>query len=204
MQRLFAMSTSPFIRALVPLAEGFEEIEAITVIDVLRRAEVHVTVATLGKQATQPIRASRRTLHLADDVLENLTNSWFHAIVLPGGRPGADNLRACEPLIEMIRHQHSEGRLVAAICAAPLVLEQSGVLTERSFTIHPSAAKDLRRFEPLDAPLVVNKNITTAQAAGHAMAFALQLVQQLCGKDKARSVAEGLIAPLPSPLIVKN
>ncbi len=197
------MASNPFIRALVPLAEGFEEIEAITIIDVLRRADVHVTVVSLDTPPSQPIKASRRTLHLAEEMLENVVHSWFHAIVLPGGRPGADNLRSCENMLKMIRHQHSEGRLVAAICAAPLVLENAGVLTERSFTIHPSAAKDLRRFEPLDAPLVIHNNIVTAQAAGHAMAFSLQIVHQLCGKDKARVVAEGLIAPLPSPLIVK-
>ena len=196
------MNSQPFYRALVPLAEGFEEIEAITAIDVLRRAEVHVTVAALSKNISDPIRASRRTKHIADDVLDDVLETYYHAIVLPGGRPGADNLRAHLGLQRLIQNNHAEGRLIAAICAAPLVLESAGVLTDSAFTIHPSATKELRKLTPLDMPLVVHKNIITAQAAAHSMSFALEIVRHLCGPDKLRSVAEGLMAPLPQPHLI--
>jgi len=200
--KLAIVNTHSFYRVLVPLAEGFEEMEAITTIDVLRRAEVHVTVATLHNTVAAPIRASRRTQHLADEVLDDVLDSYFHAIALPGGRPGADYLRVHTKLLECIQKNHAEGRLIAAICAAPLALESAGVLADQTFTIHPSAAKDLRKLRPLHQPLVVYKNIITAQAAAHSMSFALEIVRRLCGEETMQKVASALMAAEPQPYVV--
>jgi len=184
-------------RVLVPLAPGFEEIEAITVIDILRRAGVDVVVA--GTQAG-PIEASRKTKHVPDCTLDELRADEFDMIVLPGGQPGATNLRNDSRVRKFIESLRASDRHIAAICAAPTVLAAYGILKDRSATCHPSvrvevgsAAKQIS-----DERVVVDGPVITGQSAGTAMEFAFKLVEILCGADKAAEVNRGVIARLPS------
>lgn len=180
-------------RILVPLAEGFEEIEAITVIDVLRRAGCEVVVAGL---AAGPIVATRKTRHLPDTSLAEVQLWPFDAIVLPGGRPGADALAADEGLRQKLWQHYSGGALTAAICAAPMALEAAGLLSGRRFTCHPSVAGDIRTGTQTGARVEIDGHLITAQAAGSAMEFALAIVRALCGEAKVAEVNKGLLAPL--------
>ena len=178
---------------LIPLAPGFEEIEAITVIDILRRAGVTVTVA--GTQPG-PIVASRQTKHLADCTLDDIHAEDFDMLVLPGGLPGATHLRQ-DPRIRHIihtmltRHCH-----IAAICAAPTVLADAGALTGHVATGHPSVRAELATAAGRlsDERVVVDDLIITSQSAGTAMEFAFKLVEILCGSATAAEVNRGVLA----------
>jgi 4-methyl-5(b-hydroxyethyl)-thiazole monophosphate biosynthesis len=176
-------------RVLVPLAPGFEEIEAITIIDILRRAGVQVTVA-----GTQPgvIEASRQTKHLPDCLLKDVRAEDFDMVVLPGGMPGTINLRNDPHLKNLLL----QCRQVAAICAAPTVLSDYGLLADRAATCHPSVREKLVAGKISDARVVVDGHVVTSQAAGTAMEFAFQLVELLCGSDKVAEVNRGVLARL--------
>jgi len=178
-------------RVLVPIANGFEEIEAITVIDVLRRAGCEVVVAGVS---ADPIVATRGTRHQADRPLGEVLLWPFDAIVLPGGRPGADALAADEGLRQKIWEHFSGGTLTAAICAAPLALDAAGVLMGRKFTCHPSVVGDIRSGTHTGTRVEIDGHLMTGQAAGSAMEFALAIVRRLCGEDKLAEINRGLLA----------
>ena len=182
-------------KVLVPLAPGFEEIEAITVIDILRRAGVDVVVA--GTQPG-PIEASRQTKHIPDCTLDDVRAEDFDMIVLPGGQPGTTNLRRDTRVRQIIETLQKNNRRIAAICAAPSVLSAYGVLQGRAATSHPSVRAEVsagaREFS--DQRVVLDGPIVTSQAAGTAMEFAFTLVELLCGVDKAAEVNRGVLARL--------
>ncbi len=179
------------LRALVPLASGFEEIEAITIIDVLRRASIRVDAAGLEPGE---ILATRHTRHISDGLLSTFLNESYDAILLPGGRPGADALAACAPLLEKLQNHYKAGRLTAAICAAPIALDKAGLLSGRTFTCHPAAAAEIQSGIPTGSRVVLDGHLLTGQAAGSAMEFSLAAVRFLCGEDKAAEVNKGLLA----------
>ena len=180
-------------RVLIPLAPGFEEIEAITVIDILRRAGVTVTVA--GTQPG-PIIASRQTKHIPDCTLDEVRAEDFEMLVLPGGLPGTTHLRQDPRIRQIIHTLLARQCFVAAICAAPTVLADAGVLTGRVATSHPSVRNELtgKVSQLSDERVVVDDLIITSQSAGTAMEFAFKLVELLCGPAIAADVNCGVLA----------
>ena len=182
-------------KVLVPLAPGFEEIEAITVVDILRRAGVEVTVA--GTQAGA-IEASRQTKHLPDCTLDDALAraDELDMIVLPGGQPGTNNLRADPRVKTLVERLRARNKITAAICAAPTVLSAFGVLRGRRATGHPGSRALLLAGEVVDERVVVDGPVVTSQSAGTAMEFAFKLVELLCGKEKAVEVNQGVQARL--------
>lgn len=176
--------------ALVPIADGSEDIEAVCIIDTLRRAGVEVTVASVS--GTLQITASRKTKIVADALIEACVDTAYDVIALPGGMPGAEHLRDSAPLISMLKAQRDAGRLYAAICASPVVaLLPHGLLQGRRATSFPSYHEQLRETEDVEAStdrVVVDGNLVTSQGPGTAIAFALKLVELLFddpGKAKA-------------------
>jgi 4-methyl-5(b-hydroxyethyl)-thiazole monophosphate biosynthesis len=182
-------------KVLVPLAPGFEEIEAITVIDILRRAGVEVVVA--GTQSGL-IEASRKTRHIPDCTLDEVRAEDFDMIVLPGGQPGTNNLRSDPRIKQIIETLQGKDRHIAAICAAPTVLSAYGILKGRTATSHPSVRDEVATGAKAvsDQRVVIDETIVTSQAAGTAMEFAFALVGILCGADKAAEVNRGVLARL--------
>jgi len=182
-------------KVLVPLAPGFEEIEAITVIDILRRAGVEVVVA--GTQPG-PIGASRKTRHIPDCTLDDIRAEDFDMLVLPGGQPGTTNLRNDPRIKKIIETLQAKSRRITAICAAPSILSAYGVLKGRAATSHPSVRAEVAAGagEVSDERVVIDGPIVTSQAAGTAMEFAFALVEILCGADKAVEVNRGVLARL--------
>lgn len=182
-------------KVLVPLAPGFEEIEAITVIDILRRAGVEVTVA-----GTQPgvVEASRKTRHVPDCTLDEAMGraDEFDMIVLPGGQPGTTNLRADSRVKMIIELLRAKNKFISAICAAPTVLSAYGVLQGHRATSHPGVRGTLVAGQVVNERVVVDGPVVTSQSAGTAMEFAFKLVELLCGRDKAAEVNEGVLARL--------
>jgi 4-methyl-5(b-hydroxyethyl)-thiazole monophosphate biosynthesis len=176
------------------LAPGFEEIEAITPIDILRRASMTVTSMGTVKGS---IMASRQTTHLADCFIEEGVDRSWDLLILPGGVEGTANLLK-NPLVErMVRRQHGEGKWIAAICAAPTILEAWGLLNEREFTSHPSVQGSLQS-EGLrgEKRVVVSGRLITGLAAGSAMEFSYEIVRQLLGEEKLREVEKGVCSGL--------
>lgn len=179
-------------RALISLADGVEDIECVTLIDVLRRAEVEVVVASI--EGRRMITCARGTRLTADTMLVDVLAQDFDLIVLPGGMPGAQHLAEHEPLAEKVCEQAKAGKLFAAICAAPaLALQQYGVLKQRRMTCYPAFSDRLSGCTFVDQPVVVDGNCITSQGPGTAMEFALTLVEQLQGKGKRREVAEAML-----------
>jgi len=175
---------------LVPLAEGLEEIEAITIIDVLRRAGLVVTTASLtdNKQVT----SSHDVLIQADALLSDLKPDDFDAIVLPGGGVGTDNLMADSRIIETVQAYDAQNKFVCAICAAPTVLAKAGVLNGLKGTCYPSCAEALGASYT-NVPVVADGNIITSQGPGTALLFSLVLVHNFVGEETARNVAKAML-----------
>lgn len=166
-------------RVLVPLAEGFEELEAVTVIDILRRAGIDVVVASL---AGSPVTGSHGIRLAADTPLAALAEQDFDMIALPGGMPGAERLKKDPRIAEIVRSLHAKGRPVAAICAAPMVLAAAGVLRGRRATSFPGFLKDADEATVVGDAVVADGGVITSRGPGTALDFALALVEALAGR----------------------
>lgn len=178
-------------RVLVPLAKGFEDIEAVTVVDVLRRGGVEVVTASISDSVE--VESAHGIAVKADALFRDVSGDEYDAIVLPGGGEGTENLRHCEPLIVRLRRQNEERRLICAICAAPVVLVEAGVAEEgRHMTCYPSMMLELDRSY-VNVPVVADGNLITGQAPGSAMLFALVILQTLVGEAKTRKISRGMV-----------
>lgn len=179
------------LRVLVPLAEGFEEIEAVTVIDVLRRAGLDVVVAGLKPGV---VRGSHGIDVVPDVELGANDATAVDVLVLPGGMPGTRHLAADARVVELARRLHASGKPTAAICAAPVVLHAAGIARGIEVTSHPSVRDELTgALVRGDRRVVRAGSVTTSQGAGTAMEFALALVEDLCGAEKAAELARAMI-----------
>lgn len=179
---------------LVPLAEGFEEIEAASIVDVLRRAGVEVVVA--GILGAGPYRGSRGLQFVAEAGFLEVMSSGkdgFDLVVLPGGSKGVDNLLRSEVLLELLRQRVLERRMVAAICAAPRVLDAAGVLSPGQFTCYPGLQQQLKTPGRRNEMVVDSGVVITSQGPGTAVTFALHLVRRLVGESMQSQVARGLL-----------
>jgi 4-methyl-5(b-hydroxyethyl)-thiazole monophosphate biosynthesis len=168
------------------LAPGFEEIEAVTVIDVLRRADIQVTVAGLSEGE---ITGSHEITVRPDKTLDEIQPESFDMVVLPGGLPGTDHLREDPRVRAFVRHMAESGKYTCAICAAPTVLKAAGVATGRAVTSHPIVQEDLKGLDYREERVVVDGPVVTSRGAGTAMEFALELVRILAGPEKADLLA---------------
>jgi len=178
-------------RVLVPLAPGFEEIEAVTIIDILRRADVHVTVAGT---VDGPVTGSRGVVIVPDSTLDRAEDSVFDMIVLPGGGPGTEHLRRDQRIARILKAQSDRGGYVAAICAAPTVLGDAGLLTGRRVTSYPSYQSQLTAADYRTERVVVDGRLITSRSPGTALEFALTLVEHLVGSAVSRRIAGDVLA----------
>jgi len=178
------------MRVLLPLANGVEELEAVTILDVLRRGGIQVTSASLTD--TLPIKGSRGVTLLADATWASLDTASFDALVLPGGGKGTEVLAADERVLAAVRDFDKVGKFVTALCAAPTLLAKAGILKDRRATCYPTCAAELGESYD-NAPVIADGNIITSQGPGTAMLFALVLVQQFAGDEAAHRVAGGLL-----------
>ena len=184
---------------LVPIAEGSEEIEAICIIDILRRAGAQVTVASVDPDGALTITASRKTTLVADCHINECLAQSFDLIAVPGGLPGAEHLRDCRSLKGLLQEHNALGRWIGAICAAPaLVFEPHGLLTGKRATAHPGFVGQIQSGTPCpDTRVVTDGNCITSQAPGTAIEFSLELVRALFGEDKCNEVAGPMVVNHP-------
>lgn len=178
---------------VVLMAPGFEEIETITVVDILRRAGARVSL--VGTEEG-PLKGSRGIHVMPDEQLDNILENEYDLIVLPGGQPGTDNLRKDARVHEFLKKLDRLGKNIAAICAAPLILKDADILGSRSITSHPSVQNDLKGINYIDERVVVDGHIITSKSPGTAMEFALKLVETLFGQERRDIVNQGVLAKL--------
>lgn len=180
-------------RVLVPLATGFEEIEAISIIDILRRAGAEVVCVGLEKRN---VVGSHDIKLIADTVLEEVLEEEWDLVVLPGGVPGTPNLSGDPRIVNLLKRHASSRKLTAAVCAAPSVLEEAGLTKDRRVTSHPSWADRMTTAIHTASRVETDGILVTGQAAGSAMEFAFKLVEMLFGQEKAAEINQGVLARL--------
>ncbi|MGD2118419.1 MAG: DJ-1/PfpI family protein [Chromatiales bacterium] len=181
-------------RVLVPLAQGCEELEAVTIIDLLRRAGIEVVSASLDDQV---ITASRGVKLVADVSLDEVLDEDFDMIVLPGGLPGADHLDNDPRIHSLLKRMQADGKYTAAICAAPKVLANAGLLEGKQATGYPGIIDkmSLTQTQVLETPVVTDGLLVTSRGPGTAMDFALTLIEKLEGIEKRQAVEAPLVRP---------
>ena len=181
------------IKVLVPLARGFEEIEAVTIIDVLRRAEIKVLVASLDEDAT--VKGANGIGIVTDLHVEDINADELDMIVLPGGVEGTYKLAEDKHIIKILQDMDAKGKNIGAICAAPFALNKAGVL-KQSYTCYPSFEEYIREDGYMaDKEMVIeDKNVMTSRGPATAICFALQIVKKLSGEDTYLMLKGGLLA----------
>jgi 4-methyl-5(b-hydroxyethyl)-thiazole monophosphate biosynthesis len=177
---------------LIPLAQGCEELEAVTIIDLLRRAQLNVTTASLTKE---PITASQGTILVADKTLDEALKNEYNMIVLPGGLPGADHLNQDPRIQKLLREMAQQGKYTCAICAAPRALASAGLLKGKRATSYPGTLDkmDIPGMTFVKAPVVIDGKVITSRGPGTAMDFALTLIEVLGGKGLRDEVERPLL-----------
>lgn len=177
-------------KVVILLADGFEELEAVAVIDVLRRAEIEIVSAGLHEG---PVSSARHIQVIPDAVIDAVTVDDFDMLVLPGGLPGADNLNADGRVKDLITEFNKKGKMTGAICAAPYVLANAGVLSGKRATSYPSFKDRLGQALYEEKTVVQDGNVLTSRGPGTAICFALAIVERFAGKEKAQQIKEAML-----------
>jgi len=177
---------------LVPLAQGCEELEAITITDLLVRAGIKVTTAGLDEL---PVVASRGTRIIPDTTIDSVLGVEYDMVVLPGGLPGADHLRDNINVQNILKTHSLKGKLVGAICAAPKALAEAGLLENKTATGYPGVLQslELKNTRVKDSKIEIDGNVITSRGPGTAMDFALTIIELLEGRNKRDEVEKGLV-----------
>ncbi len=173
------------------LAEGFEEVEALMVVDVLRRADIDL--ATVSITDNKAVTGAHGITIVADDLAEDIDFTDIEWLILPGGMPGMTNLAACRPLCDLLQAHTEAGGKTAAICASPSILGKLGLLAGRRATCYPGFEGNLTGAVISGERCTVDGNITTGNGPASALHFALSIVEQSKGKAKAQEVADGML-----------
>ena len=178
-------------KVCIPLANGFEDIEAITLIDVLRRGGLDVVTAGVGGEI---IESAHNVKVCADTTIDKIDANDFDLVVLPGGLPGATNLAESEEVKNLLRAMDEKGKYVGAICAAPIALKEAGVLKEK-YTAYPGWEENIRKEGYVsDKKVVEDKNVLTSKGPATAICFGLEIVKKFAGEKTYNQLKAGLLA----------
>jgi 4-methyl-5(b-hydroxyethyl)-thiazole monophosphate biosynthesis len=177
------------MKILVPLAEGFEEIEAVTIIDTLRRGGIDTVTASL---LAPVVTGAHKISVTADTALQE--DEEYAGIVLPGGMPGSSNLKKDPRIIRLIRKIYEAGGIAAAICAAPIALEEAGILQGKKYTCYPGYEDEIKTGKFTPEPVIADGRIITGRGAACAIPFSLKIIEILKGKETADRLKEQMMA----------
>ncbi|OFI05894.1 chaperone protein YajL [Clostridium acetireducens DSM 10703] len=181
-------------KAVVLFAEGFEEIEGLTVVDVLRRAGVLCDMCSVS--SNKEVVGAHNIPIKTDITFDNANFDEYEAIIMPGGIPGSTNLRDNNKVLDKVRDFNNKGKIVAAMCAAPIVLVAAGVVAERTITAYPGIEKELGNVNYSEEIVVQDGNIITSRGPATAIYFALKILQNLSGREVAENIKEGMLVNL--------
>lgn len=177
-------------KTLIILAEGFEEIEALTVVDVMRRADVVCDICTLSDEY---VNGAHDIVVKADLAIEDVNPKEYDAIILPGGMPGSRYLKESNSVLELIKTFNNSKKVIAAICAAPIVLEEAGILKNKVVTSYPNSLKDDGDHNYVEEIVACDDNIITSRGPATSLAFAYAILEKLGLGDKANALKEGMM-----------
>ena len=170
------------------LADGFEEIEALTVSDIMRRANLTCDLVSIGEKQ---VESSHGVVVQADKIFDE--DMQYDLVVIPGGIPGATNLRDDERVIKFVKRQNKEGKLIGAICAGPIVLGKAGITEGRNMTSYPGYEDELPNCEYSEEAVVVDGNIITSRGPATSMAFSYKLLEKLGYENKVETISSGML-----------
>lgn len=176
-------------KVMVLLANGFEEIEALAAVDIIRRANLICDMVSIGEEM---VETSHGMFIKADRTIENI-EEIYDAIVLPGGMPGAKNLKEDERVIKLVKKFNDEGKLIGAICAAPIVLYAAGILKGKSFTCYPGFEKDMEECFYTGTMVEKQENIITGKGPAAAFDFAFSILKELGYGSLVYNVKTGML-----------
>lgn len=179
-------------RFLVFLADGFEEIEALTLVDYFRRADIFVDTVSVGDDLF--VCGSHDIIVKADRLIDDIDLDFYDGIYIPGGSVGAKNLRDDKRVIDIVKKFDEEKKIICAICAGPTVLDRAGIVSERALVCHPSVEKSLLNVGKIksDELIVVDGNIFTSRGAGASVFLALKLIEKIKGIDAKERIKSGI------------
>lgn len=173
------------------LADGFEEIEGLTVVDLLRRAEIEIEMVSISD--SDMVTGAHNIKVKADKTFQEVEFQTIDMIILPGGMPGTKNLLKFEPLNEKIKEFYKKGNMLAAICAAPMILGANGILVGKKATCYPGFEQELKGAEVVPESVVIDGNIITSRGLGTAIEFAGVMIEHLKDKKLADNIKESII-----------
>lgn len=180
-------------KILVFIAEGFEEIEALTVVDVLRRANIQCDMCSIT--SNKEIKGAHNILVNADKTLEEIKSNEYNGLVIPGGMPGATNLRDNNKLIDLVKEFNKDKKLIAAICAGPIVLSKANIIKGKEVTSYPGFEEDLKEGLYKEDLVVQDGNIITSRGPSSAMYFAFRILENF-KKDSVKEIKEDMLLHL--------
>lgn len=178
-------------KVILFVAEGFEEIEALTVVDVLRRAEIGCDMCSISENIY--VKGSHGIEIKTDVLIKDAQIDDYAAVVLPGGMPGSTNLRDNDKVVKAVSDFYNEDKIVAAICAAPIVLEKANILKDKKVTSYPSEKDNIKPLEYLEEIVVEDGNLVTSRGPATTIYFALKLVEKIASKEKAEGLKKGMM-----------
>ena len=179
-------------KVLVFLADGFEEVEALTIVDYLRRVKILVDTVSIKNDFF--VNGSHQIIVKADKLLDEISLDDYSALYIPGGTKGAERLRDDKRVIDIVRKFDQDKKIIAAICAGPIVLERAGIVSDKAVVSHPSVEDDLKnigKYEK-DELVVQDSNILTSRGAGASIYLALKLIEKISGKDIKEKLKPGI------------
>ena len=179
------------MKIIVFLTDGFEEVEALTVVDYLRRVGVGVDMVSITDEKN--VKGAHSIEVVTDKLVGDIDIDEYRGAVIPGGLPGATNLQKSSEVIEIVRELNKQDKLVAAICAGPIVLQEAGVIKDRDFTCYPGFEGNIGDGNYIEKPVVRDKNIITGKGPALAIDFALEIVDYLLGKDKKEELKKDIL-----------
>ena len=191
MNKISAQEVANMSKVYIFLADGFEDIEGLTVVDLMRRAGIEIETVSI-KNSREIVTSHEITMY-TDRIFEGTDFSDADMLVLPGGMPGTKYLGEFRPLTELLTDFYNKGGKIAAICAAPSVLASLGFLKNRKATSYPTFMDKLDGARTTEDEVVLDGNVTTSRGLGTAIPFALSLIEQLLGKEKAEEIAESVV-----------
>ncbi len=179
------------MKVIVFLADGFEEVEALTVVDYLRRMDIEVDMVSITGE--KQVKGAHDIKVLADKVIADIDISFYDGGIIPGGMPGATNLRDHDKVIDMMRTLYEGKKLVAAICAGPIVLERAGIIRGKEITSYPGFEEKLKDGIYREDPVVRDDNIITARGPALAVDFAIEIVKYFLGEERTEDLKNNIL-----------
>lgn len=179
-------------KVILFLAEGFEEVEALTVVDYLRRKDINVDAVSITED--NKVKGAHEILVLADKTINDIKDiDDYDAVIIPGGLPGATNLRDNDKVIDVVKKVNENGKLTAAICAGPIVLERAGIIKDKKVTSYPGFEDDLKNGVYIEQNVVRDGSIITARGPALAVDFAIEIIKYLLGEEKSEELKKDIL-----------